>query len=56
MVKPWGINGLSCSLSADNLLTYAPHWKGLDPETNTGLNFNGIPSIRTYLLAVSINF
>ena len=56
MVKPWGINGLSCSLSADNLLTYAPHWKGLDPETNTGLNFNGLPSIRTYLLAVSINF
>ncbi len=56
MVKPWGIHGLSCSLSADNLFTYAPHWEGLDPETNTGLNFNGIPSIRTYLFAVSLNF
>lgn len=56
LVKPWGINGLSCSISADNLFTYAPHWEGLDPETNTGLNFNGIPSIRTYLFAVSLNF
>ena len=29
---------LNCSLSADNLFTYAPHWVGLDPETNQGLN------------------
>lgn len=56
MVKPFGINGLSCSLSADNLFTYAPHWVGLDAETNTGLNANGVPSIRTYLFTVSLNF
>jgi TonB-dependent starch-binding outer membrane protein SusC len=56
LVKPWGINGLSCSLSADNLFTYAPHWVGLDPETNSGLNANAIPSIRTYMLTVSLNF
>ncbi len=56
LVKPWGINGLNCTLSADNLFTYAPHWVGLDPETNQGLNSNAIPSIRTYLFSVSLNF
>ena len=56
MVKPWGINGLNCSLSADNLFTYAPHWVGLDPETDQGLNVNVVPSISTYMFAVSLNF
>ena len=56
LVKPWGLEGLSCSLSADNLLTYAPHWVGLDPETNNGLTDTSIPSIRTYLFTVSLNF
>lgn len=56
MVKPLGIYGLSCSLSADNLFTYAPHWVGLDPETNSGLTASSIPSIRTYLFSVTVNF
>ena len=56
LVKPWGINGLSCSLSADNIFTYAPHWKGLDPETDNGLTANSVPSIRTWLFSVSLNF
>jgi len=56
LVKPWGINGLSFSVSADNLFTYAPHWVGLDPETNNGLTDNAIPSIRTYLLSATFNF
>ena len=56
IVQPWGINGLSCSVSADNLFTYAPHWVGLDPETNSGLTDNSIPSIRTYLFSISLNF
>ena len=55
-VKPWGIKGLSCTASADNLLTYAPHWVGLDPETNMGLKDTAIPSIRTYLFSVNLNF
>ncbi len=56
LVKPFGIHGLSCSLSADNLFTYAPHWVGLDPETNNGVTDRAIPSIRTYLFSVSLNF
>jgi dipeptidase len=56
LVKPWGINQFTVSLSADNLLTYAPHWKGLDPETNNGLTDSAVPSIRTYLLTFSLNF
>ena len=56
IVKPWGLQGLNCSLSADNLFTYAPHWVGLDPETNNGLTDTSIPSIRTYLFSVALNF
>lgn len=55
-VKEHGINGLSLSCSVDNLFTYAPHWVGLDPETNSGLTASSIPSIRTYLLTLSVNF
>ncbi len=56
LVKPWGINGLSFSVSADNLFTYAPNWVGLDPETDNGLTDNAIPSIRTYLFSATFNF
>lgn len=56
LVNLKGINGLSCSLSADNLFTFAPRWMGLDPETDSGLSNTSIPSIRTYLLVVSLNF
>lgn len=56
LVKPFGINGLRLSLSADNLFTYAPNWVGLDPETDNGLNDQAIPSIRTYLFSVALNF
>tara|TARA_R110002049_G_scaffold245100_3_gene419092 strand:- start:35767 stop:39099 length:3333 start_codon:yes stop_codon:yes gene_type:complete len=55
-VKPWGLNGLSFSLSADNLATYAPHWNGLDPETDSGLSDTAIPSIRTVLLSMALSF
>jgi TonB-linked SusC/RagA family outer membrane protein len=55
-VKRYGIAGLNCSLSADNLLTYAPHWLGLDPETNSGLTDTSIPSIRTVMAGVNVNF
>lgn len=56
LVKSYGINELKFSLSADNLFTYAPHWVGLDPETNSGLTDQAIPSIRTYLFSLSLNF
>lgn len=56
LVKTLGINGLSFSLSADNLFTYAPHWVGLDPETDSGLTISSVPSIRTYLFSVALNF
>jgi len=56
LVKPWGVGGLNCSLSADNIFTYAPHWVGLDPETNCGVREGAVPSIRTWLFSVSLNF
>jgi TonB-linked SusC/RagA family outer membrane protein len=55
-VKSWGIRDLTVGVSADNLFTYAPHWIGLDPETNSGLSDTAIPSIRTYNFSVAINF
>ena len=44
------------SLSADNLLTFAPHWDGLDPETGSGLTISSSPSIRTYQMTLLFNF
>lgn len=55
-VRPVGINNMRVSLSADNLFTFAPHWDGLDPETDSGLTISSSPSIRTYLMSLSFNF
>ncbi|WP_182952847.1 SusC/RagA family TonB-linked outer membrane protein [Pedobacter gandavensis] len=55
-VKQYGIPGLSLSVSADNLLTFAPHWVGMDPETNNGITDSSIPSIRTFMTGLSFNF
>lgn len=55
-VKSIGIKGLSVSASADNLLTFAPHWDGLDPETGAGVTITSSPSIRTYLMTLMFNF
>ena len=55
-VKQFGINNLRLSVSADNLFTIAPHWDGLDPETNAGLTISSQPSIRTYLMTLMFNF
>lgn len=55
-VKKFGINDMSLSLSADNLLTFAPHWDGLDPETDAGLTITSSPSIRTYQINLLFNF
>ena len=56
MVKPIGIQGLTTTLSADNLAAYAPHWVGLDPETAQGLQSSSRPSLRTILFSVALNF
>ncbi len=56
LVKRYGIQGMSCWISADNLFTYAPNWVGLDPETNNGLTDGSIPSIRTIMVGLSLNF
>jgi TonB-linked SusC/RagA family outer membrane protein len=55
-VKPFGIEGMSASISADNLFTIAPHWDGLDPETGAGVTISSSPSIRTYLMTLMFNF
>ncbi|OQP59590.1 hypothetical protein A3860_36995 [Niastella vici] len=56
ILKPYGLNGVSFSVSADNIFTHAPHWKGLDPETNSGLTDGSIPSIRTVMGVLNLNF
>ena len=55
-VKRFGFNNMRLSLSADNLLTFAPHWDGLDPETGSGLTISSSPSIRTYQMTLLFNF
>jgi hypothetical protein len=54
--KSWGINDLTVGVSIDNVLTYAPHWMGLDPETNQGITDSAVPSLRTYNFSATINF
>jgi TonB-linked SusC/RagA family outer membrane protein len=56
LTKKYGVNGMTFSVSADNLFTYAPHWVGLDPETNNGLTDTSIPSLRTIMGVININF
>lgn len=50
------VGNLVVGVSADNLLTFAPHWIGLDPETNQGTLEGAIPSVRTYNISVALNF
>lgn len=56
IVNPLGIHNMKIILSADNLFTFAPHWQGLDPETDQGLTESSIPSIRTFLLSLKFDF
>ncbi|MBV8252069.1 MAG: SusC/RagA family TonB-linked outer membrane protein [Chitinophaga sp.] len=56
LVKRYGIHGLSFSVSADNLFTYAPHWVGLDPETDNGFTDGSIPSLRNIMGVFTLNF
>ena len=55
-IKSLNFNNLTVGVSADNLFTFAPHWMGLDPETNQGLTWDAVPSIRTYNCSISVNF
>lgn len=55
-VKPAGFNNMILSVSADNLFTFAPHWDGLDPETDQGVYDQALPSIRTYQMTLMFNF
>ncbi|WP_422351089.1 SusC/RagA family TonB-linked outer membrane protein [Flagellimonas sp.] len=56
VVNRMGIEGFVLTLSADNLFVYAPHWDGLDPETEQGLTNDARPSIRNFQLSLSLNF
>lgn len=56
LVKPFGFDNMTLSLSADNLFTFAPHWDGMDPETEQGLKDTALPSIRTYQMTLLFNF
>jgi TonB-linked SusC/RagA family outer membrane protein len=56
VAKKYGIQKLDLTLSADNLGTYAPQWIGLDASTAAGLTDNSIPSLRTVMLGLNINF
>jgi hypothetical protein len=54
--KQLKLNDLTVGVSADNLYTFAPHWIGLDPETNQGMHSSAIPSIRTVNFSLSVKF
>jgi TonB-linked SusC/RagA family outer membrane protein len=56
LVKNTGFKGLNVSISADNIFTYAPHWVGMDPETNNGINDGSIPSLRNVMCVLNFNF
>jgi hypothetical protein len=56
MVSKYGISNMRVAVSADNLFTYAPHWIGMDPETNNGITVSSIPSLRNYSVVLSFNF
>ena len=56
VVKKFGIDEVLFTLSADNLFTYAPHWVGLDPETDSGLTEDSLPSMRTYMVGLNFKF
>lgn len=56
LVKRYGIQSMLFTLSADNVYTYAPYWKGLDPETGMGLTDSTIPSIRSFTAGLNFNF
>ena len=56
ILKPHGVNGLTVTVSADNLYTYAKDWDGLDPETGAGRTWTSVPSLRTWLVSFSLNF
>lgn len=43
-------------LSGENLLTWAPYWKGWDPETGEGYNRSGTPVLRSVTMGVNIEF
>jgi hypothetical protein len=55
-VRHLKINDLTVGLSADNLFFFAPHWIGLDPETDQGVHRDAIPSIRTVNISLSAKF
>jgi TonB-dependent starch-binding outer membrane protein SusC len=55
-VKKYGIQKLDLSVSADNIATFAPHWIGLDAATASGLTDSSIPSLRTLMATLNINF
>ena len=55
-VKSTFIKGLNLSVSGDNLFTYAPHWIGLDPETNQGIRDGAVPSLQSFIFTLAIKF
>lgn len=55
-VKSTFIKGLNLSVSGDNLFTYAPHWIGLDPETNQGIRDDAVPSLQSFIFTVAFKF
>jgi hypothetical protein len=49
------INQVKVFVSGTNLLTFT-HWDGWDPETGSGLNYNGYPLMKNYTLGINVEF
>ncbi|MEX2592533.1 MAG: SusC/RagA family TonB-linked outer membrane protein, partial [Anditalea sp.] len=55
-VKSSFIKGLNLSISGDNIFTHAPHWIGLDPETNQGVRDSAVPSLQSFIFSAAVKF
>ncbi|PGH40467.1 MAG: hypothetical protein CRN43_02805 [Candidatus Nephrothrix sp. EaCA] len=56
LIQRGGIHNAALSISVDNVAFYAPHWIGMDPETNHGITSASIPSLRTFMCVLNFNF
>ena len=54
LVERIGINNLTFNVSGNNLVTWTD-WKGLDPETNSGISRDR-PVLRSYTMGVNFSF
>ena len=56
ILKKYYINNLEVFLNGKNLITWAPQWDGLDPETGDGFDTLASPVLKNYSIGLRIEF